>query len=48
MKKPLSETPRTDDVRHNVAELAMRDPRYASDPAYREQVEKRMSVSSIF
>jgi hypothetical protein len=27
---------------------AMRDPRYASDPAYREQVEKRMSVSSIF
>ena len=27
---------------------AMRDPRYASDPAYRENVEKRMSVSSIF
>jgi hypothetical protein len=27
---------------------AMRDPRYASDPAYREQVEKRMAVSSIF
>lgn len=27
---------------------AMRDPRYANDPAYRENVEKRMSVSSIF
>lgn len=27
---------------------AMRDPRYASDPAYRENVEKRMAVSSIF
>ena len=27
---------------------AMRDPRYAKDPAYREQVEKRMAVSSIF
>ena len=27
---------------------AMRDPRYATDPAYREQVEKRMAVSSIF
>lgn len=27
---------------------AMRDPRYSSDPAYREQVEKRMAVSSIF
>ena len=27
---------------------AMRDPRYANDPAYREQVEKRMAVSSIF
>jgi hypothetical protein len=27
---------------------AMRVPRYASDPAYRENVEKRMSVSSIF
>ena len=27
---------------------AMRDPRYANDPAYRENVEKRMAVSSIF
>ncbi len=27
---------------------AMRDPRYGNDPAYREQVEKRMAVSSIF
>ena len=27
---------------------AMRDKRYATDPAYREQVEKRMAVSSIF
>ena len=27
---------------------AMRDPRYANDPAYREQVEKRLAVSSIF
>ena len=27
---------------------AMKDPRYSNDPAYREQVEKRLSVSSIF
>lgn len=27
---------------------AMKDPRYANDPAYREQVEKRLAVSSIF
>ena len=27
---------------------AMSDPRYANDPAFREQVEKRLAVSSIF
>ena len=26
---------------------AMRDPRYSSDPAYREQVERRLAVSSV-
>ena len=26
---------------------AMRDPRYSSDPAYREQVEKRLAVSNV-